>query len=1125
MGKTWVSAFGFIILMVTAVVWASPVPDTGLNDLNPANRLIASTNEVVPLSGPGVAGNMLQFMAGGHVLGFQSNKAYLAGLDHALSIEFLGTPGVMPTVAETAPATGNMTKAPALSTVRYKNLWDDISLTYESTKDGITESTYHVAPGGDVSRIRLRYNVPVESQADGSLKFKFDSGNLFESSPVAWQEIGEKHVPVTVAFRVSGGEVGFTVGQYDRSYPLIIDPIYQWHTFYGTIYGTYAIGYGIAVDGSGNVYVTGNSHAWNGPTGQNPLNAHSGGFMDIFVLKLNSSGAYQWHTFYGSPTNNDFAFGIAVDGGGNVYTTGYSCATWNGPTGQSPLNAYKGYNDTFVLKLNSSGAYQWHTFYGEQRSTHIFGDGIAVDGSGNVYVIGESYATWGSPLNAYSGKYDIFVLKLNSSGAYQWHTFYGSSRGYEYGKGIAVDGSGNVYVTGEANGTWNGPPTSQNPLGQSPLNAHSGGYVNIFVLKLNSSGAYQWHTFYGPSSLYAVVSGIAVDGSGNVYVTGSSDTTWGSPLHAFIGGGGGGYNDIFVLKLNSSGTYQWHTFYGTGIGNNVGYGIAVDGGGNVYATGYSADSWGSPLHAHSGDSDIFVLKLNSSGTYQWHTFYGASNINGTGYGIAVDGSSNVYVTGGSYAWNGPTGQNPLNASDGAYGIFVLKMGAPTPTPNPIIGSNSIDTMDVVKITDMSGTLPAAGGAVTVRAWDKNGNELPSAGYALPISIFNHGTTSILGSDLEDRFPGGIPAAYAFSVESSKMFITNVNNSFNGSVKVPIIYSNGLSNFVSNSIGTRNTIKVTDMSGTIPASGIAISVAAWDASGSAIPESSSAVPLKLYSHGTTIIAGSSLAPRFPSGTPLTYEFSIGSPKLVISNVKNSVDGTLNISTVYTIGVSNFVSNSIGARNTIYISDFSGTLDTGGAAISVRAWDVSGSEIPEAGSAAPLKLYNHGTTSISGSDLAARFPSGSPMTYEFAVVSSKVVITNVKSSTDGSINIPTVYTSGITNYTTNYVRDLNTIQITDMSGSITAGGASITITARDVDGNIIPESGSAAALKLYNHGTTVIEGDALQDRFPGGVPVTYEFSIGSPSAVVTNLTESSDGTINIPAVFTIGSYGGI
>ena len=104
-------------------------------------------------------------------------------------------------------------------------------------------------------------------------------------------------------------------------------------------------------------------------------------------------------------------------------------------------------------------------------------------------------------------------------------------------------------------------------------------------------------------------------------------------------------------------------------------------------------------------------------------------------------------------------------------------------------------------------------------------------------------------------------------------------------------------------------------------------------------------------------------------------------------------------------------------------------------------------------------------------------------------------------------------------------MNTIRITDMSGGIPTGGASITVVARDVDGNTIAESGSAAALKLSNHGTTTIEGDDLKNRFLGGVPVTYEFTIGSSSAVVTNLTKSTDGTINIPAVFTIGPYGGI
>ena len=330
-------------VLLIAVFLMTFVPSTQAGPLEPfasagagmhPSARVASRGEAVALSGSGAGSSMLQFKAGGHVLGFQPKKVYFASLDHALSVEFLGTPGVMPTTAGKGQETGNKSKAPSLSKVVYEDLWEGISLMYEAKEGGIAESAYHIASGADVSRIRLRYNVPVEVQRDGSLKFKFESGYLTESSPVAWQEIGGERVPVTVAFRVTGGEVGFSVGKYDKSYPLTIDPAYAWHTFYGSSGTDY--GQGIAVDGSGNVYVTGYSLA----TWGFPLHPHSGGY-DIFVLKLNSSGAYQWHTFYGS-SGEDEGYGIAVDGSGNVYVTGDSQATWNGPAGENPLHAYSG---------------------------------------------------------------------------------------------------------------------------------------------------------------------------------------------------------------------------------------------------------------------------------------------------------------------------------------------------------------------------------------------------------------------------------------------------------------------------------------------------------------------------------------------------------------------------------------------------------------------------------------------------------------------------------------------------------------------------------------------------------------------------------------------------------------
>jgi len=648
----WVLWIAIIAVAFGCSTQAGPLGSFGSSGAGVhASAQVASPGEAIVLNGSGAGSSMLQFKAGGHLLGFQPKKVYFASLDHALSVEFLGTVGVMPKAAAEGRETGDKSKAPTLSKVVYEGLWEGISLMYEPREGGLVESTYHIAAGAEVSKIRLRYNVVAEAQRDGSLKFKFERGFLTESSPMAWQEIGGKRVPVEVEFRVSRGEVGFSVGRYDPSYPLTIDPTYAWHTFYGS--GDDDYGQGIAVDGSGNVYVTGHSYA----TWGSPLHAYSGGY-DIFVLKLNSSGTYQWHTFYGS-SNVDEGRAIAVDGSGNVYVTGRSNVTWG-----SPLHAHSGYDDIFVLKLNSSGTYQWHTFYGS--SSYDYGQGIAVDGSGNVYVTGHSYATWGSPLHAYSGGYDIFVLKLNSSGAYKWHTFYGSS-GDDFGQGIAIDGSGNVYVTGVSAATWSAPG--------APLHAYSGAN-DIFVLKLGTfSGAYQWHTFYGSSGDDQGY-GIAVDGSGNVYVTGRS-----------------GY-DIFVLKLNSSGSYQWQTFYGSSSYDDQGYGIAVDGSGNVYVTGVSKATWNgpvgqNPLHAHSGSFDMFVLKLNSSGTYQWHTFYGSSG-DDFGNAIAVDASGNAYVTGGSNAtWNGPVGQNPLDGYSGSYDIFVLKL---SPTRCDFNGDGKTDIL-------------------------------------------------------------------------------------------------------------------------------------------------------------------------------------------------------------------------------------------------------------------------------------------------------------------------------------------------------------------------------------------------------------------------------------------------
>jgi hypothetical protein len=599
---------------------------------------------------------LLQFRAGNHIIGFASNRAYLAAMDHALSVEFLGTKGVMPK-ADKGISTGNMSKALPLGKVTYENLWEGISLAYTAAKGGLTESVYHVAPKADVTKIRLKYNAPVELQKDGKLKIRFSRGYMTETPPVAWQDIDGKRKKVEVAFRVKDGEVGFSVGKYDPKHALIIDPTFEWHTFYGSGDGDW--GDGIAVDGSGNIYVVGTANSSWG----SPVNSFSGCYSNLVVLKLNKQGELQWNTFYGNDYECwDYAYnygkGIAVDVDGNVYVLGFE-------------NIWDEQLFGIVLKLDTNGVYQW-SYYDDN------GNGIAIDGDGNVYVTGSSC----------DEEYlcDIFVLKLNISGALRWKKYFGGSDD-DAGTGITIDSSGCVHVTGTSYAPWNGPGR------ETPLNAYSGG-ADIFVLKLSSSGSYLRHTFYG-SSDDDICKGIAIQG-GDVYVAGLSMSAWGgpggkAPLNSHSGG-----TDVVVLKLNTAYTYQWHTFYGS-TASETGYGIAVDSSRNVYVTGSSNATWNgpdgkAPLNAYTGGSDIFTLELNSSGVYQWHTFYG-STASETGYGIAVDGSRNVYVTGSSNAtWNGPGGKAPLNAYTGDSDIVLLKLAAACDSYRVMIDSTGYSTI-------------------------------------------------------------------------------------------------------------------------------------------------------------------------------------------------------------------------------------------------------------------------------------------------------------------------------------------------------------------------------------------------------------------------------------------------
>ncbi len=382
-------------------------------------------------------------------------------------------------------------------------------------------------------------------------------------------------------------------------------------------------GYGIAVDTSGNSYVTG---YFQGTATFGSTNLTSNGGYDIFVAKLDSSGNWLWAKKAGG-TSDDEGHGIAVDASGNSYVTGFFGGSAS--FGSTTLISNGNY-DIFITKLDSNGNWLWAKKAGGTNPDYGFG--IAVDTSGNSYVIGffEGTATFGYTTLISNGGTDLFVAKLDSSGNWLWAKKVGGTSTDE-GYDIAVDASGNSYVTGIFYGTAT--------FGSTTL--ISNGEEDIFIAKLDSSGNWLWAKNAGGTGSDEGY-GIAVDASGNSYVTGYfyGAANFGSTTLTSYG-----YYDIFIAKLDSSGNWLWAQNAG-GTDYDIGSGIVVDASGNSYVTGYfdSDATFGSIILYNNRYYDIFIAKLDSSGNWLWATKAGGIYYD-CGTGIVVDTTRNSYVTG------------------------------------------------------------------------------------------------------------------------------------------------------------------------------------------------------------------------------------------------------------------------------------------------------------------------------------------------------------------------------------------------------------------------------------------------------------------------------------------------
>lgn len=407
--------------------------------------------------------------------------------------------------------------------------------------------------------------------------------------------------------------------------------------------------YKVVVDALGNIYVSG---LYTGTATFGNVTKVSAGQRDIFVAKYNSGGILQWVQSAGGPFD-DQSYGISISGNGNVYITG---VFWGSITfGSNTINSF-GRTDILILKYNSNGIMQWVQSAGGTDNDYSYG--IAVDGSENVFITGyyTGNAAFGSTtLTSPNMDPDIFLAKYNSLGALQWVQSAGGS-GTQVSNGIAVDESGNIYITGGLNISGN----------FGIFNISVIGYQDIFVAKYNSSGNIQWVKSMGGTS--ATGGAIAVDRNGNVFVTGlfSETVNFGNISKTSVGN-----IDAFVFKCNNLGVVQWVQSVG-GSGNERGYGVAADNNGDVYITGYFENTinFGTTTQTTAGNTDIFVIKYNSFGSFQWGQSAGGINMD-IGYGITIDTIGNIYITG---FYTGTASFGVTNRSSvGSGDIFVAKL--------------------------------------------------------------------------------------------------------------------------------------------------------------------------------------------------------------------------------------------------------------------------------------------------------------------------------------------------------------------------------------------------------------------------------------------------------------------
>ncbi len=601
------------------------------------------------------------------------------------------------------------TNIPNYAKVKMKEVYPGIDMVYYGTPSdgaqgkgqGQLEFDFVAQPGSDPQAIHMKVDGAqhVRMNEQGDMELRTGQGTVVFRAPAVYQEDQGQKIPREGRYKLEeGNRVGFEVKEYDRTKALVIDPVLDYSTLLGgNQFGQVNECFGIAVDASGDAYVTGDTSCTNFPTTPGSFEpTPTGGVINTvcaIVAKFDPSGSALLYSTYLGGSVNATGFAIALDSAGNAYIAGRTDGDFPVTPGVYQTTATVGFLTPFVSKLDPTGSTLLYSTY---LGTDGEGFGIAVDASGDAYVTGESYAasfptTPGcyQPTNPTGPALPhVIVCELNPAASTLLYSTYLAGSTGEEAEAIALDSQNNAYITGYTFSA-NFPVTPGAFLTLLPASQ------SIFISKLRLKGLGTadliYSTFLAGSNGGGgqdTGRGVAVDQAGDAYVTGYTlsaifPTTAGAYQTAYGGGG-----DAFVAKLNPSGTGLVYSTYLGGSALEFGSGIALDPSGDAYIMGETR-SPNFPVTpnafqpALNGPINAMVAVLNSSGSNLiYSTYLGGNNLD-VGEAIALDPAGNFYVAGNSFSTDFPT-------TSGAYqtiftsgeDAFVTKFTYAVPTATP-----------------------------------------------------------------------------------------------------------------------------------------------------------------------------------------------------------------------------------------------------------------------------------------------------------------------------------------------------------------------------------------------------------------------------------------------------------